>query len=174
MGLPANCLVSLCPLLCLSFLLFSLSLLHPHIPSPPLFRLRIFHLLPICHYPGAENTPSIFPVTPASILRKHSRNLACAARSWLKDDVRCSSSSSSCFFTLLSCCADREARSTGRVSWAFLELGSGEREDERRWDKRKVGNWRGEGREAYFAGLFGTSWTFVDLVMGVEGDGGRF
>ena len=58
------------------------------------------------------NVPTVASDTPALIDFKHSRNLACAARSFWKEEVRCSSSSSNCFFTWLSCCALREARST--------------------------------------------------------------
>jgi hypothetical protein len=56
--------------------------------------------------------PSIFGVTPPAIERRHSLNFACAARSWVKEEVRCSSSSSSCFLTCESCCVERDARST--------------------------------------------------------------
>lgn len=56
--------------------------------------------------------PEIYDETPSLMDMTHSRNLACAARSLEKDVVRCSSSSSSCFFTELSCCTDSVARST--------------------------------------------------------------
>ena len=60
----------------------------------------------------AGNLPSTLGLTPALIDFKQSRNLAWAARSWVKELVRCSSSSSSCFLTEPSCGAERDARST--------------------------------------------------------------
>ena len=44
--------------------------------------------------------------------RRHSLNLFCAPWSCAKDEVRCSSSSSSCFFTWVSCCGSRVSRLT--------------------------------------------------------------
>jgi hypothetical protein len=70
--------------------------------------------------------PPTFGVIPVEIDRKHSRNLACAARNWAKEFDRCSSSSSSCFFTWLSCCVDKLARSTEKtVILALLWAGLG-------------------------------------------------
>lgn len=60
------------------------------------------------------NVPWALVETPVAILRRHSRNFACAARSCWKEFVRCSSSSSSCFFTCDSCWVERDARSTVR------------------------------------------------------------
>lgn len=61
---------------------------------------------------GKSLIPAAFGVIPVDIDRRHSRNLAWAARNCAKEFVRCSSSSSSCFLTWLSCCAERLARST--------------------------------------------------------------
>lgn len=47
--------------------------------------------------------------------RAHSLNFACAACSWLKESVRCSTSSSNCFLTALSCCELRLSRLTARI-----------------------------------------------------------
>lgn len=53
-------------------------------------------------------------------MRRHSRNLPCAACNWVKELVRCSTSSSSCFLTALSCGALRLSRFTdvGRVGFS--------------------------------------------------------
>ena len=102
--------------------------------------------------------PSIFGVTPLAIERRHSRNLACAARSWVKEFVRCSSSSSSCFFTWLSCAVVMVARSTG----GFVSS---------EWDGDEA---EGEGREEgwYWIVLLGRPWWDSGWMWRVE-DGGE-
>jgi hypothetical protein len=72
------------------------------------------HSCPRLPRTGIGSIPWTSVETPVAILRRHSLNFACAARSCWKEFVRCSSSSSSCFFTWLSCWVERDARSTVR------------------------------------------------------------
>lgn len=105
-------------------------LFRPHITLPP----------QISSWTRKKHTPSTAPPTAPAIERRHSRNLAWAARSCEKEFVRCSSSSSSCFFTWFSCWAEREARSTVSVSLVHIQ-------------KRK--------RTGYSAGIWRTFWRVV-------------
>lgn len=61
-----------------------------------------------------DDVPSRAGDLPPWTHRRHSRNLDWAAASWVKDVVRCSSSSSSCFLTWLSCGALKVSRLTVR------------------------------------------------------------
>lgn len=52
------------------------------------------------------------PADPDCTTRRHSLNLACAAASCEYDPERCSTSSSSCFLTAVSCWGVRVSRET--------------------------------------------------------------
>jgi hypothetical protein len=54
------------------------------------------------------------PADPVCTTRRHSLNLACAAASCEYDAERCSTSSSSCFLTAVSCWGVRVSRETAK------------------------------------------------------------
>jgi len=103
---------------------------------------------------GGACVPSILRETPSLMEVKHSRNLFCAARSFWKEVVRCSSSSSRRFLTEASCWAERVARST--VWWVSRDEDEGEREGGGRRRKGRGGTCLGLG----FCHCSGRGWVW--------------
>lgn len=77
-------------------------------PTASQLSLPIFYCSTTARIPGGA-------AARACTQRRHSLNLFWAPWSWAKDEVKCSSSSSSCFLTCASCSGARVSRLTGKM-----------------------------------------------------------